>query len=586
MEKKLLEEIKRIRTIFNDGKLLNEGIPGVVADFWTDILRKISGKADDVSVSVSDITPRFNQIIDEINVPENTIDDLTEIINNPNYWDTLSESAKRNVMRVYAEIDEIATPIYEALLTKTGGKDIDFAVKIREIRTNNPGMSYDDAVNEIFKGTPQEGLGPIVSKKVKNTYNEYVAKMSRINKTSKILQKFGYTRNIGRLVEILGERMKSMNELITDIKEIMNRSFNSMDDVKKFRIDLENKLLALEKLKDGGAQTAVDDILSHFKKLKKNGKITDGDYNSVVSHFENVKKGRIWEEIIEPMNSELDKELNGWKSFYNRAIKIMPVGKKVVNKETGKTGWKFQGPSLSRFANFVIFQSTQTGKDILKRYISSKNGKWFFNKVPISDLTKLSIQTYLRAILFKAMLPILEPLAYTIVYKASDYAKDDTPLDWPSDEFIKEIGIKMKDSWKKSIDEDGFFSNDSDLQSWTYNDLIPAISTFVDDAIVEIIQFISSRDPEDIDVTEPTVDDGDVSTPNEEGTLEPTLEPTLELTQSNVKDHLIDKYVIDSSTFDDNYSIVITDSQDFAFVEGPKTFEVTLSDGKITSKEF
>jgi len=67
---------------------------------------------------------------------------------------------------------------------------------------------------------------------------------------------------------------------------------------------------------------------------------------------------------------------------------------------------------------------------------------------------------------------------------------------------------------------------------------------------------------------------------------EETLEPTLELTQSNVKDHLIDKYVIDSPTFDDNYSIVISNSQDFAFVEGPKTFEVTLSDGKITSKEF
>lgn len=59
-----------------------------------------------------------------------------------------------------------------------------------------------------------------------------------------------------------------------------------------------------------------------------------------------------------------------------------------------------------------------------------------------------------------------------------------------------------------------------------------------------------------------------------------------QLTQSNVKDHLIGKYTIDEPSFNDYYHIAINDSQDFAFVEGPKTFEVTLSDGKITSKEY
>lgn len=550
MEKKLLEEIKRINTINGGGKLLNEGIPGVVADFWTDILRKVSGKADDVSVSVSDITPTFNKIIDEVDVPEKTLDDLVEIVNNPNHWDTLTVSAKRNVMKVYAEIDEIATPIYEALIQKLP-EDANFPVKIREIRVNNPGMSYDDAVNRIFVGTSQEGLGPIVGKKLKNEYNAYVAKMSRINKTAKILQKWNYTRNLGRLVELLSERMKSMDEIITDIKEIMNRSFDSVDDTKRFIRDLENKLLALEKLKDGGAQVAVDDILIHFKKLKKDGLITDGEFNSVKKHFESITKGtkrkdgtyspnRVWEEIIEPMNDELDKELNGWKSFYNRAVKTLPGAKRVINKETKKPGWKFSGPSWSRLVNFVIFQSTQTGKDILKRYITSRNGKFFFNKIPISDLTKTSLQTYLRAILFKAMLPALEPLAYTIVYKATDYMKDDTPLDWPSDEFIKDIGIKMDEAWKTVIDEDGFFDSDSELTTWTYNDLIPALSTYVDDAAKEFWEFIFSREPEEIVVPDTPTTDSD-STVTEPNLIDKAVNATNVLPQG-VKDAIPDKY--------------------------------------------
>ena len=525
MEKKLLEEIKRINTINNGGKLLNEGIPGVVADFWTDILRKVSGKADDVSVSVSDITPTFNKIIDDIDVPENTLDDLTEIINNPNHWDTMSEVAKRNVMKVYAEIDEIATPIYEAILKNTDKAEIDFAVKIREMRVNNPGIAYDDAVDAIFKGTPQEGMGPIVAKKSKNIYNAYVAKMVRISKTAKILQRFGYTRNLGRLVELLSQRMKNMDELIIDIKEVMNRSFSSVDDTKRFRIDLENKLLALEKLKDGGAQAAVDDILVHFKELKKSGKISDGDYNSVKKHFENITKGvknkdgtyspnRVWEEIIEPLNEDLDKELNGWKSFFNRAIKTSPF-KIVRNPKNGKLGVRMQNPV--RLVNFVVFQSTQTGKDILKRYITSRNGKYFFNKIPINDLTKTALQTYLRAILFKAMLPSLLPLAYSIIYKTSDYLKDDTFVDWPSDEFIKEIGIKMDEAWKTVIDEDGFFTIDSELDTWTYNDLIPALSTYIDDALTELGEYIFSREPEDIVVPDTPTTDSDSTV------TEPTL---------------------------------------------------------------
>lgn len=552
MEKKLLEEIKRINTINNGGKLLNEGIPGVAAEFWTDIIRKISGKGADDVISLADITPTFNRIIDDANidVPESTLDDLTEIINNPNHWDTLSATAKRNVMKVYAEIDEIATPIYEAIMTKTGTKDVDWAVKIREMRVNNPGMSYDDAVDAVFKGTSQEGMGPIVGKRVKSSYNAYVAKMSRINKTAKILQKFGYTRNLGRLVELLSERMKSMDEIVTDIKEIMNRSFTSMDDVKRFRRDLENKLLALEKLKDGGAQVAVDDILGHFKTLKKNGQISDGEFNAVKEHFESITKGtkradgtyspnRVWEEIIEPMNDDLDKELNGWKSFYNRSVKTLPGAKRVVNK-SGKSGWKFSGPSWNRLVNFILFQSTQTGKDILKRYITSRGGKFFFNGIPISDVTKVALQTYLRAILFKAMLPALEPLAYTIVYKATDYMKDDTPLDWPSEEFIKDMGIKMDEAWKKSIDEDGFFDTDSELTTWTYNDLIPALSTYVDDAIEEMIQLALSRDPEEIVVPDTPATDSD-STSTEPTILDRAVNATNILPQG-LKDAVPDQY--------------------------------------------
>lgn len=62
----------------------------------------------------------------------------------------------------------------------------------------------------------------------------------------------------------------------------------------------------------------------------------------------------------------------------------------------------------------------------------------------------------------------------------------------------------------------------------------------------------------------------------------------LKLTQSNVKEHLIDKYVIDEPTFDEKYYITINDSQDAALVDGPvglASYDVKLSNGKITSSE-
>ena len=56
-----------------------------------------------------------------------------------------------------------------------------------------------------------------------------------------------------------------------------------------------------------------------------------------------------------------------------------------------------------------------------------------------------------------------------------------------------------------------------------------------------------------------------------------------QLTQSNVKDHLINKYPIDEPSFDDEYKIFINQDGKSARVRGPRNYTITLTDGKISS---
>ena len=58
-----------------------------------------------------------------------------------------------------------------------------------------------------------------------------------------------------------------------------------------------------------------------------------------------------------------------------------------------------------------------------------------------------------------------------------------------------------------------------------------------------------------------------------------------ELTQSNVKEYLIDKYPIDEPSFNNEYAIYISDDNKTARVRGPKNFKVSISDNKIIAEE-
>jgi hypothetical protein len=58
-----------------------------------------------------------------------------------------------------------------------------------------------------------------------------------------------------------------------------------------------------------------------------------------------------------------------------------------------------------------------------------------------------------------------------------------------------------------------------------------------------------------------------------------------ELTQSNVREHLINMYPIDEPTFNNEFKIYISQDGKNAQVRGPQDYSVTLEKGKITSKE-
>ena len=144
----------------------------------------------------------------------------------------------------------------------------------------------------------------------------------------------------------------------------------------------------------------------------------------------------------------------------------------------------------------MVFQSTQTGLDILKRFITKKNGIHFFGQIPLTKTNKVVIETYLRAIVFKATIPILAPLFWDAAFKSSDYAVTDHDVDnlLLNPERNEKLRNRMKKEWEGLIDNDGFFSRDSEIQSWTVNDFIPALSTYIDDIIIEIGKWLFSSE--------------------------------------------------------------------------------------------
>jgi hypothetical protein len=481
MEHKVINEIRRINDIMSGKIVLSE------QRIVPQILKKI-----------------FNVVDDDVarKVMRSTDDSYDDIIRKLRGGKTLSDDAMELLLKVI-DYDFLAKSLVDQkLLGDELNKGIERFINILK---ENPGRydeltaKIDDVIdtfgfNEEFPEELIDAIKKDVRSKIDNAVDVTKKSLSSglATQTSKLLQKFGYTRNLGRLISVMSDYKKGKLKLISEIENLINSSLEGTDNISKITREIENKLLSIESISDNAAKSAVTDITNYFSQLRKSGKITKGDYEKVITHFEEVKKGDIWKQVIDPLNSEIEKGISGWSSVRK---KLVPL-RRVKNKETGKVVWTWEDKTFTRLVNFLVFQSTQTGLDILKRFITKKNGKHFFGQIPLTKTTKVVIETYLRAIVFKAIIPILAPAYYTFRFKTSDYAVTDLEVDNVlfSPEKNEKLRDMMKKSWEESIDNDGFFNRDSELTSWTANDFIPALSTYIDDIAIQIKNWTFSSD--------------------------------------------------------------------------------------------
>jgi hypothetical protein len=320
------------------------------------------------------------------------------------------------------------------------------------------------------------------------------------------------------LVQVASDYKRGVENLTDELVSLFGQDLISMKkptDLLRLKREVENKLVALETIRDNSAQKAMATIEEYFKKLKKSGGISSADYDEIEKLINRIKKGgkgntewdsnAVWEEFIAPINNDLDSQVNGWSAFFNQLSKSSPV---IFKKIDGSKKYFIVGTyrprfnikdSFVRLVNLGVFGSPQRGADLLKRFISN-NGK----------VGKTALQTYFRTVLVQTILPgiafmfnyvtyALKEEFYQLYVDLQNKGHLSEEWDWRP-EFYD--GIQL---WKK-LTEDRIklsFSEafNDDILTWTYSDLIPAYNTYVDEVIMSIWSLINATEvsPEDVE---------------------------------------------------------------------------------------
>ena len=267
MEHKVINEIRRINDIMSGKIVLSE------QRIVPQILKKI-----------------FNVVDDDVarKVMRSTDDSYDDIIRKLRGGKTLSDDAMELLLKVI-DYDFLAKSLVDQkLLGDELNKGIERFINILK---ENPGRydeltaKIDDVIdtfgfNEEFPEELIDAIKKDVRSKIDNAVDVTKKSLSSglATQTSKLLQKFGYTRNLGRLISVMSDYKKGKLKLISEIENLINSSLEGTDNISKITREIENKLLSIESISDNAAKSAVTDITNYFSQLRKSGKITKGDY--------------------------------------------------------------------------------------------------------------------------------------------------------------------------------------------------------------------------------------------------------------------------------------------------------------------
>tara|TARA_R110000772_G_scaffold243636_2_gene356579 strand:- start:194 stop:2062 length:1869 start_codon:yes stop_codon:yes gene_type:complete len=142
MKDNLITEIDRLKGIMGL-PLIIEGLPGATANLFNKFF-KTSDEASRV----------LQKIANDMDIADNVVDDIEKIMNDPSLYDNLSLSAKRDVFRVLSGVKGLSDELYDGVLKNfsTSSKEL---VNRVQVLTDDFGMTYNEAISDIFKDVPE-----------------------------------------------------------------------------------------------------------------------------------------------------------------------------------------------------------------------------------------------------------------------------------------------------------------------------------------------------------------------------------------------------------------------------------------------
>ena len=586
MKDNLITEIKRLNSIMGLS-LIVEGIPGATANLFNKFF-KTSDEASRV----------FQKIANDMDIADNAVDDIIKIMDDPSLYDNLSAAAKRDVFRLLSGVKGLSDELYDGVLKNFSIDTMDLTKRVKLLMVDIK-LTYGEALNEVFKDTPEVVSLMRTKLRKTNEWINYKPDEKIIGKTvkyvgSRISDLGDYifklknplvSRNIKTVISILSQQKKGIELLKKEIDELFNQIISDEASLKQLRRDIENKLVTIERIADGGAEKALNEIDTAFKKLKKSGEISDSAYKAFLrdkKELTSSETGLFWNEFIAPNYKALDEQVDGLGSYFRNGVKAFTPLKLDWTIRKGRFGsvpkLSFNKEGIRRAFNFLAFNSAQTGADILKRLIKSnppgKKGANVWIK-----------QTYFRAIGNQLIIPFANAAFWTVWIPATEWFQqiaDKTNLDVDWDEFETSFSELLAELWYDNLldiwDKDP--ENNFQLE---LGDLRPVFKS----RLVEIIKSFTANN----DYKEPTDTTTDTTTVTTTGTTTgttTTIDPTqsqytLDGAKSVASEHA--KTLLWQHPSDNNIYMVDNDA-DYLVTLEDGVYMVTLPDGKIKLSEY
>jgi len=171
---KLLNEVYRIKEIMGIS-LISEGIPGATSDlirsFFGNTVEAARGKASKIIGDLGTVIP--DNLADEI------LDAFPRVLDNIEEYDNLSEPIKKGFMRIFREIPELSSEIYNNILKQidTTADELSGAIDeiINQSKEAGQELDYNSALNKLLMDAEiSPEVGDIISANHKKLYDEFI----------------------------------------------------------------------------------------------------------------------------------------------------------------------------------------------------------------------------------------------------------------------------------------------------------------------------------------------------------------------------------------------------------------------------